>query len=307
MSGRSPRALVSAEQELPLKAVMCRPQEKLDDCFDQHPALVSAWTTVLARHAILRCRFRLLPAAHEGVERFYGPEPPKALYVESFDFQAVINTEFSLETEHPIRVLVSKSHMLVCVSHIICDYSTLDRLFEEFATTYYHSDGVETSLLASQRRYQDMAWWNVDVDQITAKIWRSYLSGIDVKRLLPYMKKARTSYHGESRMFQLSKDAMHNIEAISRSLHLTMHQIALSIVSLVLQADNPTKQDLILGSPYLGRQEEDMSTIGLFLQPLPIRVPRRSKTGEDLGGGHVTDFLLAVQDSAQSALSGGIG
>ncbi|KAI1410592.1 hypothetical protein F5Y13DRAFT_167465 [Hypoxylon sp. FL1857] len=121
------------------------------------------------------------------------------------------------------------------------------------------------------------------------------------------MKNARASYHGESRMFQLSKGTAHNIEAISRTLHLTTHQIALGIVSLVLQADNLTKQDLILGSPYLGRQDEDMSTIGLFLQPLPIRVPRRSKMGEDLGGGHVTDFLLAVRDSARAALGHGIG
>lgn len=280
---------------------------ELDDCFDQHPALVSAWTTVLARHAILRSRFRPSMTTHEGVERFYAAEPPKAVYVESFDFRAAINTEFSLETEHPIRVLVSKSHMLVCLSHIICDYSTLDRLFEEFAAAYYHDERVEASLLASQRRYEDTNCWNVDVDQITAKFWRSYLSGIDFKRPPSYMKKARASHHGESRMFQLSKDAVDNLEKISRSLHLTMHQIALAIVSLVLQADSSTKQDLILGSPHLGRQEDDISTIGLFVQPLPIRVPRQSKMGENHGDAHVTDFLLAVQDSARSALGHDIG
>ncbi|KAI1758248.1 hypothetical protein F4782DRAFT_544577 [Xylaria castorea] len=280
---------------------------ELDDFFDQHHTLVSAWTTVLARHTILRCRFCPSTTAPGGVERFYVSKPPKALYVESFDFRASINTEFSLEIEHPIRVLISRSHMLVCVSHIICDYSTLDRLFEEFTAAYYHDDRLEASLLASQRRYQDMAWWGVDVDQTTAKFWRSYLSGIDVKRLPPYMKKARTSHRGESRMFELSKDAMYNLETISRSAHLTMHQTALAIISLVLQADSSTKQDLILGSPYLGRREEDMSTIGLFLQPLPIRVPRWSKMGEDLGDAHVADFLLAVQESARSALGHGIG
>jgi hypothetical protein len=121
------------------------------------------------------------------------------------------------------------------------------------------------------------------------------------------MKNSRTSHHGESRMLQLSKNAINSLETISRSLHLSMHQMTLGIVSLVLQADSSTKQDLILGSPYLGRQNEDMSTIGLFLQPLPIRVPRRSKTGGNLGDADVTEFLLAVQDSARSALSHGIG
>lgn len=280
---------------------------ELDNCFDQHPELVSAWTTVLERHAILRCRFRPSTATQQGVERFYAAESPKPLYIESFDVRTEVTKEFSLETEHPIRVLISKRHMLVSVSHIICDYTTLDRLFEELVAAYHHDDKADVSLLTSQRCYQDSNWWNIDVDQNTAKFWRSYLSDIDFKRLPPYMKNARVSHHGESRMFQLSENAMHSLETISRSLHLSMHQIVLSIVSLVLQTDTSTKQDLILGSPYLGRQEEDMNTIGLFLQPMPIRVPRRTKTGEDFGNTDITHFLLAVQDSAQSALSHSIG
>ena len=279
---------------------------ELDDCFDQHLKIVSAWTTVLERHAILRCRFRPSVSANEGVERFYATDPPRVLYVDSFDLQAAINTEFSLETEHPIRVIVSKRHILVCVSHIICDYSTLNRLFEEFVAAYHHDDRAEALLFASQRSYQDMTWGNIDIDQITAKFWRSYLSGIDLKRPPPYMKKPRSSHHGESRMFQLSKDAAHNLEGISRSLLLTKHQIVLGIVSIVLQTNSSNKQDLILGSPYMGRQEEDMSTIGLFLQPLPIRVSRSSIMSEDLRDAPVADFLHAVQKSAQSALSHGL-
>jgi gliotoxin/aspirochlorine biosynthesis peptide synthetase len=280
---------------------------KLDDRFDQHHRLVSAWMKVLARHEILRCRFYTSPTVHGGVERFYAADPPKALYVESLDLQTIINTEFSLETEHPIRVLISKSYMLVCVSHIICDYTTLDRLFEEFLTAYNYDERAEASLLSSQRRYEDKAWWDVNIDQATTEFWQTYLSGIDFKGLPPYMKKPRVSYQGESRMFKLSQGAVRGLEIISRSLHLTRHQIALGIVSLVLQVDTATKQDLILGSPYLGRQEDDMSTVGLFLQPLPIRVPRWSRTGNDLRGAKVTDFLLAVQDSARSALGHSIG
>lgn len=49
-----------------------------------------------------------------------------------------------------------------------------------------------------------------------------------------------------------------------------------------------------------------MSTSGLFLQPLPILVPRRSEISENLDDGPATDFLLAVQDPARSALSQGI-
>lgn len=49
-----------------------------------------------------------------------------------------------------------------------------------------------------------------------------------------------------------------------------------------------------------------MSIVGLFLQPLPIRVTGRSKTGKILNDGPAADFLLAIQDSARCALDQGI-
>lgn len=64
---------------------------ELDDSFDQHEALVAAWTKVLARHEILRCRFRPSTTAPGGVERLYAAEPPRAVYVDSFDCRAAIN------------------------------------------------------------------------------------------------------------------------------------------------------------------------------------------------------------------------
>lgn len=273
---------------------------ELDASFDQHQALVSAWNVILARHEILRCRFR--QSADGSVERSYAAESPKAVYVEDFDVRAAINKEFLLETEDPIRVLVSKRHMLVCVSHIICDYTTLDRLFEELAAVYFN-DYIEELSSAPQKRYQDTTCWNLDVDQATADFWKSYLSGVDFAEMPPYMKKPRTSYHGESLLFRLSKDTMSSLHTVSRSLRLTLHQIALAVVSLVLQADNPSKQDLFLGSPYLGRQEEDIRTIGLFLQPLPIRIRRQSdQDGGDFKGASLATFLQAVQESSRSAL-----
>ncbi|KAI5922718.1 acetyl-CoA synthetase-like protein [Camillea tinctor] len=286
---------------------------ELDASFDQHSALIKAWNIVLARHAILRCRFRQSATNSERVERSYATQPPRALHVESLDIRAAINKEFSLETEDPVRVLVSKHHMVVCVSHIICDYTTLSCLFEELSTAYLNIiNGVEQSSLISppKRQYRDTSCWNLDVDQATAEFWKSYLSGGNLMSMAPpYMKRARTSYGGKSLLFRLSKGTMSNFKTVSQSLGLTLHQISLAIVSLVLQADSKTKQDLLLGSPYLGRQEEDMRTIGLFLQPLPIRIRRRlhgdknnNNQGEEAEAS-LAAFLHGVRESAQSALS----
>ena len=101
---------------------------KLDATFDQHEQLIAAWNTVLARHSILRCRFE---ESSCGVQRGYATNSPTVQYSGSFDVRGHINREFQLDSEAPIRVLISKDYMLVCISHIICDYTTLNRLFEE--------------------------------------------------------------------------------------------------------------------------------------------------------------------------------
>ncbi|KAH8195916.1 hypothetical protein TruAng_009929 [Truncatella angustata] len=275
-----------------------------DSSFDRHQTLVSAWNMVLARHSILRCRFRQTTKTGAIADRFYVTEPPKAQYVDTFDVRAAVNTEFSLETEHPIRVLISKCHMLVCVSHIICDYTTLSRLFEELSAAYVEVINSDKVAWVPSKRYQDTTCWHLEVDQATVTFWRSYLSGVDFLSIPPYIKTLRTSYAGESLLFRFPKSTMSNFAALSQSLHLTPHQIALALVSLALQADNPKKRDLILGSPWLGREEDDMCTIGLFLQPLPIRIRRQSdQHDDDSGEAPVAGFLEAVQKSAQLALS----
>lgn len=268
---------------------------KLSTTPAQRRMMISAWNVVLARHPILRGRFR---HSTHGVERVYATEPPTVQDVETLDIKDAISREFNLETEDPIRILISEHHMLVCVSHIICDYTTLNRLFDEFTAEYF---GI--GITVSKRRYQDTQW-EVEIPQTTIDFWDSYLADMDFSGM-PYNGQYRTSYSGESCLFQLSPGTLSNLSTVSRSRGVTMHQIALGVVSLVLQADSTAKQDLILGSPFLGREEADMRTVGLFLQPLPIRVPRSNET--DQLQAPVSHFLKEVQKSAQSALSHGVG
>ncbi|KAF1949863.1 BcNRPS1, nonribosomal peptide synthetase [Byssothecium circinans] len=263
---------------------------RLDAAFNQHEKLVRAWNTVLARHLILRSRFQ---ESDLGVLRAYAIKAPTAQYLHVFDVGEEINRELHLGTEDPIRVLISQDHMLVCISHIVCDFTTLNRLFEEFRGEYFNH-----SLSIPKRRYQDTDW-NIEIPQTTADFWTDYLSDIDLF-VMPCMKACRTSYTGNSLLLRLSEGTMANLRWVSRSWALTMHQIALAIVSIALQARSSTKEDMLLGSPYLGRQDDDMHTVGLFLQPLPIRIRYSDEKAP------VRTFLKTVQQSSQSALSHGI-
>jgi hypothetical protein len=45
--------------------------------------------------------------------------------------------------------MFSKRYMLVCVSHIICDYLTLNGLFDEFLAAYHQDDTIKIVLFGS--------------------------------------------------------------------------------------------------------------------------------------------------------------
>ncbi|KAK8099643.1 nonribosomal peptide synthase GliP-like protein [Apiospora kogelbergensis] len=285
---------------------------KLQPGFSRHQDLIAAWNKVLSTHSILRCRFGESTKVGDGIRRSYAKRPPRALYVEVLDLREAINMEFHLETENPIRVTISKEHMVVCVSHIICDFTTLNRLFKEFVAAFLTTNvdicgNGGFPLESPGRRYQETTCWKTKTDKPTAEFWESYLSGIDHAKLPPHMKSSRTAYAGQSLLFKLTDDASSCLNKTSKSIALTPHQLVLAMVSLVLQADHATKDDLILGSPYFGRQEIDMRTIGLFLQPLPIRIWRRAVQAEPgTETSSLEAFFRGVQRSASLALSHGI-
>lgn len=94
-----------------------------------------------------------------------------------------------------------------------------------------------------------------------------------------------------------------------------MHQLALAAVALALQHDNDTC-DITIGAPYLNRNsEEDQEVVGLFLEPLPIRIryPLPGKEGAVYSRPSQSaylepcpeqdSFVKAVQKSSRAALS----
>ncbi|GAW22828.1 hypothetical protein ANO14919_123720 [Xylariales sp. No.14919] len=57
--------------------------------------------------------------------------------------------------------------------------------------------------------------------------------------------------------------------------------------------------DIIIGAPYLNREAEDMETVGLFLEPLPIRI----KYEHGSAGDGVEKFVATLQEASQHAVS----
>jgi amino acid adenylation domain-containing protein len=253
--------------------------------------LARAWNAVLARHRILRCKYEW--SKNTGIHRLYDEKPPTAKIVNSFYVDSEINTPFDLRQGQLIRVVLSPSYMSVVASHIICDLTTLNVLLKEVADAY---QGRE--LLMVQRTYSQTSWSTVPSATQLA-FWSTYLKDARTPAFFHSAPKRQT-WAGTSRVVTICDRLYARIRMHAAAQKITMHQMALAAVAVALQDDGAVDVDITIGAPYINRNsEEDQSVVGLFLEPLPIRIQYSSSDEEQAQ----STFLHVVQASSRSALS----
>ena len=257
---------------------------------DRHK-LGSAWNVVMSRHAILRSRFVF--QAEEGLRRLYSRHHPRARRVKRLDIRKSMNHSFQLDRDELIRVLISKDRMLVCISHIICDLTTLQVLLQEVASTY---NGI--CLGPVRQTYTEAPRPGPAALTCDLEFWTEYLGGVPGLQASNKKFPGRRSYHGSSKVWRMNRSMFRQLQRIVDNHSMTFHQIALAAVSLALQWDSDNL-DIVLGSPYFNRGPDDLETVGLFLEPLPIRVHYSPQPLSPA----ISDLIRSVRQSSQSALA----
>lgn len=272
--------------------------------------LALAWNAALARHRILSSRF-----VERGgkIVREYSEHPPRARRLVKLDIRHEVNRPFALGCEDPIRVFISSSRMLVVVHHIVCDLTTLKTLIREMVDVY---NG--TRLAASVRSYADVTTWSESVPFDTLNFWSDYLGKkVDVPTA------PRQEYNGRSYVARVPSTLYKDMVQFSTRQNVTSHQLALAAVAIALQHDRDDI-DTVLGAPFMNRTSaEDLDTVGLFLEPLPIRIQYSDKSPPQPSGMSLEEstlrspplspspssssssdsFLQAVSESSQTALA----
>jgi gliotoxin/aspirochlorine biosynthesis peptide synthetase len=221
-----------------------------------------------------------------------------------------INTPFDvIRSEELIRVSVSPEHMLVVVSHIICDLTTLAVLLREVADTYHGSELTPVSKTYFQTT------WSVPAAPQHLEFWSKYLNGVPRPTFpIGNNSRKRTTWVGSSHVCEVDEATYQGMINFASVNKVTIHQLAIAAVTLALHHDSEAC-DIVVGAPYLNRNsEEDMEVIGLFLEPLPIRIRYPPRSQEDFGAEKLglstpppelnqTSFIRAVQQSSRAALS----
>ncbi|GAW14660.1 hypothetical protein ANO14919_040630 [Xylariales sp. No.14919] len=268
------------------------------------PRLFSAWNTVLRQHRLLRCRY--VSTGLSGLRREYAPLPPLVKLVDTIDVQREINIPFNLESDDLIRVFLSPTHMLVVVSHIICDLTTLGLLLHQVAEALHGRQPTPVAKVYSQTT------WSIPASPHHLSFWSSYLSRAPEPNLpVGNIGRRRKQWTGSSYSYQIPENIHEAMNRFATTEKVTMQQIALASVALALQHKNDYC-DITIGAPYLNRHsQDDLDVVGLFLEPLPIRIhydPTRpdypnSKTGTTMSEFQEGSFIKTVQRSSEQALS----
>ncbi|KAK4184506.1 hypothetical protein QBC35DRAFT_517514 [Podospora australis] len=263
--------------------------------------LVRAWNEVLSRHDAFR--YRYTHSRRHGVQRRLSSCSPWVIKQEDVeaDIWMELNKPFDLATSPPVRVSISKNIIVAVFSHIICDYTTLSIILSE-VTGIYHGESLPPPLPSplSQRRFTPPPPCHL-------KFWSEYL---DIPESPPpnYLStgQERTSYRGTSLCTKLSPTLWHEAQALASRLDITLQQLVLGAVALAVTADSDAAGGITLGVPFINRHSEvEMQSVGLFLEPLPVRIglPHSRAEPGDAATTTTDEYLKAVQVSSQRALS----
>lgn len=268
-----------------------------------------ALAIVLNRHRVLRSRF--VQPAGGPVRREFTTEPISVAVVDSIDTTAFVNEPFDLTHGPLVRAAVSPALMAISVAHIVCDLTAMDTLLAETATLYNGG-----TLQPLQREYFDATAWTQPPphdDLETTSWWTANLSGLQLHRPDDDAEHPPRSGRGTSLLQVLPADLYAAIADLTTgsggsgggaySLHgLTLHQLGLAASGAVLHT-LCRRNDVVLGAPYHNRAAaDDTDLVGLFLQPLPVRVRPPQRV---VGSSPCTsaDVLRAVQRASQGSLA----
>ena len=268
---------------------------KIDSSKVDVDQLIACWNAVLARHDIFRSRSHL-DYRGKGPRRIYARYSPQVLRAHTFNLWREANRPFHLDRQHPIRVIVSKTMMLASMSHLIADLTSLQVVLAE-VIRLYRGQG----LAPIKRRYHETTQWSTPATIAETAWWTQYLDGTVTHRdySIPNLTH-RSSYGGQTHMTKLSKTLATRAIQFSETTSTTLHQLALASVALALQCTRDDS-DIVLGGPYFNRGQDDLETVGLFLEPIPIRIQFPATRDSSVASTH--SFVRAVQRASQSAIA----
>lgn len=252
--------------------------------FDKCPDLTkleNAFNKLIERHSTLRTYFDLVDGVlvQKVLDKLHISITLENNLNKSLDelFQEFVQP-FNLKEAPLFRVkLVSledgKSVMLLDVHHIINDGASLEILLNDFCD-FYNGKNLDNP----KYDYKDYSIW--ENEQINAgklkedeNYWLSKWKDKEIPLLnMPstYPRPTVLSYKGHNNYYKFSPELTANIFKICKKYNITPFMLLLSAYYTILYKYSH-QENIIVGSPVLGRDQEDLKNIvGMFVNTLPL-------------------------------------
>ncbi|CAJ2504437.1 Uu.00g118310.m01.CDS01 [Anthostomella pinea] len=257
-------------------------------------AMGQAWDMAMSRYPLFRSRYVRGASLSDMVQRHYAEGHPRAQHVQEIDVRAEVNRPFDLACEPPVRILLSASALVVVMSHIVGDLTTFKILLQDVKSSYKGD-----TMAPVKRLYEDSFAWEEDAPPAHLDFWSVYLDKAEFQRQSEPMAKERKGFGGTSKVYQLyNRLTARMLRFSAKQENLSLQQLANAAVGLVLEADQD-ETDIVIGNPFMNRSNDlEMETVGLFLQPFPVRV----RYVPPMDDNDAKPYLDAVQQSVKAAL-----
>lgn len=278
-------------------------------------ALQAALRMLPDRHGQLRTIFSVNKAT-EPVQRLL-PEAefllePVACDDEADRVQQVnarIRQSFDLENGPLLRAQLfstaADDHVLVfCAHHIVVDFRSLVILLDELKGGYAAQiAGWTAPLPPLTARYDDyIAWQNVYLDSEQAEqdlhYWQQQLQGELPKLELPLdrPRASATAYRGGAETLSIDPHTTQKLRKLAGSSNATLYTVLLGLFNVLLHRYSG-QQDIIVGTPTLGRPKQDFADlVGYFANPVALR-------SRPVGDKTFIDFLVEVRQTVLGGLA----
>jgi len=262
------------------------------------PALDFAFSSMIARHEILRTVFREDPSG-EIRQHILSPEQ-SVFHIDFRDLsrekdreekiRAIVRKEiakpFDLSEGPLLRVILCQSGnmdwvFIYVMHHIISDAWSMEIFFDELLS-YYDAFGRGKDRIEVLKplpvQYKDYAVWqrrqlDEDVFQVHKDYWLQHLEGelpvLDLPTDVP--RPATRTFRGDAIRRRIGAELAGKIRSLGREQDATLFMTLFTAVNILLYRYTD-QQDIVVGSPVAGRDHLDLEgQIGFYINTLALR------------------------------------
>lgn len=222
---------------------------------------------------------------------------------------AFMRKPFDLEHGPLLRAALfscaDNDHVLAfCAHHIVVDFRSLSILLEQFKALYQGQvAGHELDLPKPAASYADYVDWQSAylADQRAEQDWQYWLgrlSGELPKLALPVERQTSCSpsNRGCAETLNLTPDTLQKLKQLAAEQRTTLYTLLLTVFKTLLYRYSG-QQDIIVGSPTLGRPKREFADIvGYFVNPVALR-------SYPSAGQRFSDYLAEVNATVLGALA----